>query len=591
MKYIIIDRDKLNNIFLTVKDEINNQPSMVWVRWFGFLFSMTITLGVTVCSTTDYRRDYIYYIFIIILVILSLIIIVLTLTYKNKIIKYYFSNNTKILELDLIQQKIEDASEYKEEQTLIVLDIKEGKEYLFPVANNDRRRNCYMFPFLKNMEAYRQEDGQFKNEEIIEQVQGMLDTKLLLNFCEIQNMDVRGTALNMEDLMVDFHFKYIHLYPESAFLKSHFQDLISKKYKYKSIRELVENRETILNNTLAVTSIENNLQSIQKSVQCYSHRKTGIVWNIDKECDVNCRMCAYGTKIDRKMTLAQKKRVIDAMHDIDVNSLDFAVGSKVEIDELKEIILYAREIHPVMDIKLTATAVILEKIESDFFKNNNIGVDITYDVPTNLTSDSQYRPCSYNKENFKIAKDLITEGVKVHAHVVIHEQNTEHIEYLQEITGVLNKIGIEEILYIRLMPVGRLRLKDYPNVLLRKDSYSGLLAIVKNDPDRLKLHCALQGLTGENVSCQLGCKKLGISPNGDVFSCPWAEHLDINNRKNPFYIGNIITSNFSFVNMLLRSDNYNDILKNNYKNQPHCKIFAYLAGGAFEYRDRLYSNI
>lgn len=459
-------------------------------------------------------------------------------------------------------------------------------EYYFPVQRNDRRKNSYMFPYIKNAEVYR-EDEKLKVQEIIERIKGVLNTDIPINFNHIHSIDIRDTALNMEKILIDFHFQYIHIYPISAFFKSYLHKIISKKYEYKSIQELKEDEATLLNNTIAIKAVEQNLYDIKQSMKLYSDRKTGVVWNIDKTCGINCSICAYGSAKTHKISLVQKKKIIDAMSELDVDNIDFAVGSGADIEELKKIIQYTRDKYPRLKIKLTATADILSQIEMKFFKMCRIEIDITYDHPIDIDDSSSVRPISYSKENINYAKLLVQEQIPVHAHVVIHEQNI-NIEHLQSITDKLIEVGIDEILYLRLMPVGKLKLESYPNSLIDSNSYEGLLSIV-NRTQNAVLHCALQGLNNSLCPCQLGCMKLGISSNGDVFTCPWAEHLNVVNKHNPFFVGNIISSNYMFINMLSKSESFSKTMSYYRDNQPHCKIFAYLNGGnPYENKDPLY---
>lgn len=590
-KYILIGKDRLENIFLKAKDG----SSTICAKWIGILCSLFLPLIITVFTVKDYKWDFMFPIIIFVTAVLGVTIIILLCSdFKN--IKYFYFSDYK--SFDDIRKQIENDSVYKKENTLIILDIKEKKskdgkiEYFFPVKRSDKRKNSYMFPYLKQAEKYKDSDGQINIEAVKIQIKEYFGIEIPIGINHIHELDIQDTSLNMEKLPIDFHFQYLHVYPESPFFKNYLRKIIEEKgkYEYKSIIEIKSDEPTIINNTIAVNSIQQNIQTIKRSIKMYANRRTGIVWNIDKNCNLNCTICAYGNHREKSMTLEQKKKVIDAMSVLDIDNIDFATGSSPNINELKKILEHAKDRLPNTVRKITATANVLQNIGIDFIKKNSIEVDITYDYPHLETSTSEHRPKDYNIQNFKIAETLIKQKIKVHAHVVIHSNNTD-IEFLQSITDKLNEIGINEILFIRLMPVGNQSYLEYPTILTQKSTYEGVLNITndRNNAD-IELHCALQGLNDKKAPCQLGCRKLGISQNGDVFTCPWAEHLDVEKGKNPFFIGNIVSKNFSFMNTLMQSERYKNTLNRSIENQPHCKIFAYMNGeDMFSKQDTLFS--
>lgn len=590
-KYILIGKDRLENIFLKAKDS----SSTTCAKWVGFICSLFLPLIITVFTVKDYKWDFMFPIIIFVTAILGVAIIILLCSDFKNIKSFYFSDTKSF---DDIREQIEENSVYKKENTLIILDIKEKKikdgkiEYIFPVKRSDKRKNSYMFPYLKQAEKYKDNDGQINMEAIKTELKEYFGIEIPIGINHIHELDIQDTSLNMEKLPIDFHFQYLHIYPESPFFKNYLRKMIEEKgkYEYKSIIDIKSDEPTIINNTIAVNSIQQNIQTIKNSINMYANRRTGIVWNIDKTCDLKCAICAYGNYKERSMTLEQKKKVIDAMNVLNVDNIDFATGSSPNINELKKILEYAKNKLLNTVIKITATADVLKNIGIDFIQRNNLEVDITYDYPHLETKASEHRPINYNSQNFDVAKMLIKQRIKVHAHVVIHNNNTD-IEFLQSITDELKKIGINEILFIRLMPVGNQAAIEYPTILTQKSTYEGVLNIT-NDPNNadIELHCALQGLNDQKNPCQLGCRKLGISQSGDIYTCPWAEHLDVEKSKNPFFIGNIVTKNFSFMKTLMQSEKYKNTLNRSAENQPHCKIFAYKNGeDIFLKQDTLFS--
>lgn len=84
----------------------------------------------------------------------------------------------------------------------------------------------------------------------------------------------------------------------------------------------------------------------------------------------------------------------------------------------------------------------------------------------------------------------------------------------------------------------------------------------------------------------MGCQKLGISMHGDLYSCPWAEHLQ--GEDNPFLIGNLLSAG-NIDDLILNNELYSSTNHNKTKNQPHCKIFSYVYGDdPYSKTDKIY---
>ena len=593
VEWILIKKDRLDVIFSNAKEK---EPTVI-PKLVTFTFGLLVTL-VTTISTGELTKVIatVYYTITGALVLL----ILLGFAFKwQEIIDFFKPSHV----FDDIKNRILADSAYENENTFIYFDAKEHKqgeeiEYLFPVRRRQENSNSYFFPYIRNAEKFKSDEDHLKTEEIKKYIQNALNINIPVGIKLLHELDnAKGTKLNKDNKPQDVHFQFIHAYSESPFLKSYLHKILETQeiepYEYKSIGELKKDSPTLINNSIVISSMQDGISYIRKYIKEYTDRKTKIIWNIDKNCNTNCSICAFGKTNKKPMSLDQKKKIIEAMKNIDIDFIDFSTGTTPNIEHLKQILTYTKQNLQNTVIRITATANVIRNIGIDFIKNNKIEVDITYDYPHSVIPyNAAHRPdATYNQANFDIASELRKKKVEVNAHVVIHKDNTE-ITCLQEIKKQLNNINVKNILFIRLMPVGNQNdISKYPPELCIKETYDGVLKIIRNQhgDDLVELHCALRGLdTKDSSHCQIGCCKLGISQNGDIFTCPWAEHLNFDKPEdNPFFIGNIINEDFSFIN-ILKSEKFRDILNKNANNQPHCKIFAYKNGDEFSKKDPLY---
>ena len=103
---------------------------------------------------------------------------------------------------------------------------------------------------------------------------------------------------------------------------------------------------------------------------------------------------------------------------LNIKELDLATGNQVDVSKLKEVIEYASvKLHN--KISLTTTSDVLSRIERNFLKKKHINIELTYDYPQESNA-YHYRSREYSKDNYELAKSLISEGIKVSALVVLH---------------------------------------------------------------------------------------------------------------------------------------------------------------------------
>lgn len=584
--FVIIHALKLKTIFLEAK---NKKKTILPYAPFASVF---LTLIISLLSTNTYN-DFLFVkgeqfqVVIIIFAALCLFAIIGIAVYKHMATK---KKEVFDYDLDKIEQEIIDSSSNKQKKNLILLFVqKENNKIKFLVKRKETWNHSYFFPYIEDNYSSDISDDLTDIKRKIKN-SFSINASILITLRHLTKLDMRSVKVNPFGIPQHHTFRFIYITSSSPF----FYNLINKElqggsnaFEFKDVDFLLSDKTTFEKNGDVVEILKSNIDNILDIHNQNSQHKTSkIIWNIDKKCNNQCSFCAYGAQDKNKeLELSDKKKVIDSLKDLYINDIDFSVGNNPNIDHLKQTIIYTKKKYPHVRISLTATNEVLTALltENDFIKKNISCIDISYDCPHNLNDAN--RPRFFNEDNYKIAKELTNKKYAVKIHTVINADT--NAKSIRSIRQNLNKINISDILLIRLMPVGNQTISDYPKQLLNATFYQNLmtdLSTVKG----IKYHCSLLGLKDKSSKspCELGCNKLGISDSGDIYVCPWAEHL--NDEDNPFLIGNVLEEE-NLKDLLLQSDLYKNIIEKKNNNQPHCKIFAHvLAKNMFYKEDILY---
>ena len=582
-QYILIHKTTLENVFLRKKP----------IEFIGILFSVELALIVSLITTKDYVSVFGLHaeavgsfvkIVISVLPIIGLVYFLIIATKKDN-----------ILTLSALEKEIKKHSlTGPVENTIVFLFCKKDRGIVkFAVAKKEKWNNSYFFP-------YKKEKGPIEDlSNYIERNKNIIVNDALKNngfaididTIVLHDLAFSSTKLSAEGIPRQFMFRFVQVFPRSQFLRKYMEEKIFEYgYEFKGIEELLSDRATIKYNSDVADRLQEYMKLIQNNLDEFSKIPSKIVWNIDKNCTSNCKICAYGDGEHNVVTLPEKKQIVDSLRSVDVTSIDVATGNSPNINDLREIMAYIRNQLPGIDLSITTTANVINDLSVAFIKQKKINVDITYDVMDgDQEKKNKFRPDGYGDENYNVAKVLVKSKVKVKVHVVIFEDTSD--ADILTIRNKLHQLKIHDILLIRLMPVGKQAFKDYPQNLLDKSVYEKIIKAIRNNKDGIRFHCALQGIVGTNCiakyQCELGINKLGISSTGDIFACPWAEHLCLS--ENPFKLGNILNEGTDMATLLINSENYLKLISRNSENQPHCKIFASYSGDMFSKTDALYS--
>lgn len=573
--YILISKERLSNIFLS-------QTTDGWSYALSFASTVFFTCLIPLLTVNSFNEFLglkaieVQAIFKVVfgLSILA-IIIILVHNLKNG---YVIKPDSMKMKEEIIKNNMFDS-----DNTVILIfpKIEKGK-LAFYVSKNSNWDQSMFFPYLSLDEN---ENINEKND-IIMKISQKFNLSFAIDYEYLQKMDHENTKLNSKSLPHNIKYKYLFVYPKSRFYISEMNRVLEDSgYTAIPLEDLKKDSKTIMHNGDVINQVENKINLISPLANAKINGRTKIIWNLYKGCSNGCSFCAYGLPKDEQadFSVERAKKIIESLTYLNIKEIDIATGNKVDSLKLKEVIEYASlKLHN--KISLTTTSDVIKKMDKGFLKKQHINIELTYDYPQE-NSTFKYRPKEYSEDNYKLAKSLVSDGIKVSALVVLHPDLNN--AQLLKIKKDLSKLKITDILFLRLMPVGKQSFNLYPSELKRKEHYSSAKKIVKENKI-YRFHCALSAIDDMDGKkyCDIGIDKLGIDADGKVYACPWAEHI-ANKEESPFYLGDLLISE-NAMSMLSESENYSKILSHA-NNGKACKVFSYLqSGNIFSNQDVLY---
>lgn len=575
---ILIDKIVLENIFLRYKNKNAN-----WVKK-GVYFSSSsmISLGLSKITTDTYGTflwfdSYESKILITILLTLSVCAFLISCS-----LWIYFYHKGEMESVDTLQQNIIGHNKYEEDFTYILLFPKYEKGQLrFLVMKKDSWENSYFFPYLKHQ--FGDENISANESAIKDEIRKKYGIDIPIYVKEITPSVISVTKLK-NGMPKDFHFRFLYINSTSPFFRTYlFERMENIGFSGMTIEQISEDKTTAVNNGKVLSVIEENLSEIRRLCDISKKERTKIIWNVDKRCNKGCNICVYGRSSMSEIDKEELLSIADSILSVDVGDIDLSVGNEANVDDMKHLIEYIKGKSKI-NISITATSDILSEIGFEFLNKNISEIEITYDYPHDKEWKSGIRPVNYNKENIELAKSFYSKNPKFRITINIILHKDMNVQSLKAILRELNKNNFTKYNLLRLMPLGNVSLADYPSNLYDRRFYEDLFnAFKKSNPH---IHCALRGLKNDQPLCRMGHSKLGISSNGDVYVCAWAEHIN-KDEDNPFYVGNLEESD-NLKSLLVNNEKFISIIE--HEQTKDCKLFSCLQGrDMWSGTDKLYN--
>jgi len=522
----------------TFQELENKKAVRLPVTW---LISTIITLLIPILTTKEYvpilfiSASYVELILLIIIISLSVLLIIFLII---KFINIVINKKWEKINIEHIKKALYKNSEELNMYTLLLLIPDCSTNKLCILAKKEPDWDYALFlPHIK---------CSFEEYNTLKELNNILHRKITshINFIyePLHELEIKNDIKFHKDqgVLRRYNYKFIFIYPNSNFLFDIFiNEFKDQGYDFYSIPDMKEDKISWERNSTIINKLNEYGYDLNKKFNLLNRNSNRLVWNISECCNHGCEFCAFGNydiaKINQKLDI---DRIIQQLNKIKIKIIDISCGDLLDIEYLKECIVELKKAG--YEINLTATYVIIKKLDINFIKKNITMIEFSYD---SLENDV-HRSKGYNDNNYSCIKDLSKKlqkhKISFKALIILYI----HLTYknFKKIIQKLQSIDVKDATLIRLMPVGSMSKKQYPEKLLKKEFYKDYLDFCNDKKDfKIIPHCSFDGMNKKIKYCNKGISKLSMGPTGDIYSCPWGEHLSNGNKK--YYLGNILYDN------------------------------------------------
>jgi len=342
-----------------------------------------------------------------------------------------------------------------------------------------------------------------------------------------------------------------------------------------------------------------------------------IIWNITKQCDYQCSICATHDPHRKELLATDKMKVFNSIctAKTKIRILDFAGGDPCCSDDSVQVIKSAINVLDAERVSVTTTGNGLKKLCEDdrvgMLTQCEITIDAAHESLSSATKAGTFsrQQEQYSTTNLEVAHDLSEHVQKLVINVPILDDDLTD----EEIDILGNKINAIKTHYpelklkhqlLRLMPVGAFipshRKDDYISHYNPIDAAKRIKEKIESFGIECRYHCSLRILPEINdctENCGMLMQKLGIDCAGNVFACAWGAYFplskDCDITKNPFYLGNLLETNLSKLldeNLSTKTEQYRNIFRevNGSTKRRFCSVISwYSQETMFENHDPL----
>ncbi len=551
---ILISKKEIENI--SYEYIRKNKLSSTFTLLLGLVIPLWFTLFI---SNTTENHDTI--------IICGTILIIMTITVIVLGIYIYMQRHKKDLVLQ-INEKAENDADY----TAIFIISKifidnDGKRSIELLVQEKKSWGCDFLPYLKMDKDISIEDQTNKLKKGLANIINV-DPEIIEIFKIDSAYSIKfSVPENTEKL-----YRYVFF---TVSISKHLHLSLINNQKWVSIDTLLNDVNVIRINGDVVDNL-NKLRS--KITDSFSNKNNfiepiKIIWNITSKCHFNCSICGTYNQERSELTESQKYQALVSILTIkdSIRELDFAGGDPLMDPDSIKIIMNSVDFLGKNRVSITTTGHGIENLSDEIKLQILSNCELTIDNPDPDEDSTIRMGRKYNNINAVRAQIDRKFMSKLTINVPILDTNIDHNRIVSLVKRI-NSINPQEVVLIRLMPVGKVNLASYPSNY-NPDTF---INTFKNNLEKniiLHLQCALRCKYSDGCYCNMLQEKIGIDCCGNVFACAWAAYLDCNVHDNPFYIGNLI--NKSLKDILL-SNEANEIRQRLSKNHKHCCIFSYV---------------
>jgi len=331
-----------------------------------------------------------------------------------------------------------------------------------------------------------------------------------------------------------------------------------------------------------------------------------LIWTLTHLCHKKCRFCCvdaqyidenctdyhsfkefnYNLRIGKntnpgnifvpktnELSFNEKIRVIDNISLTNEKiRIDFSGGDPFIIPENLKLIKYATDIFGKKAISVSTTLNSLYKIEIN---------ELSYSIAEIGLSISDFiGDGDPSEELLRMFDTFYKTRVKVKVHIPLTRRFLNRT-YCLKIFKKLHQLKIDEILLMRLFPVGRIYTRQF-NMLTRNEHLEIMDNFFHLETEyclpKIIIQCALQGIysNGKENSCKMGCNSFGVTADGLLILSAWGYGKNGKPLGSDWIIGDLKTT---VIDDLLKNNKVMQFEKEGIMNNGHCKVYCWIYGG------------
>jgi MoaA/NifB/PqqE/SkfB family radical SAM enzyme len=282
-----------------------------------------------------------------------------------------------------------------------------------------------------------------------------------------------------------------------------------------------------------------------------------VIWEITNECNYGCKYCIFastGRKPEGELDTSQVFKVLRELRDNGFTYVKYTGGEPFIREDMMDILRETKALGFDCDISTNASKITPQMAHELALLDLEM-IHVSLDGHT-----QQIHEAVRGKKSFfptiEGLKNLTQANNKIRIGCVIHEHNQK---YLKEMIEYCEGLGINELIFSMMEPVGRLKDK---NIGLSNKSSSDLKNDILSHPHTIKVSHNLEPMLAtlkplsqlKSKSCPGGDKFLFINSLGMVSPCPWVAD------KRPDLIAENINKN-SLHEIMQSMNKFQDITK------------------------------
>lgn len=259
------------------------------------------------------------------------------------------------------------------------------------------------------------------------------------------------------------------------------------------------------------------------------------LWNITNKCNLDCNYCYQdaGT-LREELTLERSLKLIDEFEEVGVWAISFGGGEPLlKKDKLYKIVKKANSKNMLCSIMTNGTLLTKETVK-ELIENGITRASISLDSTKRVSHDNFRGKEGYWEKTMGGILNCLEFGIKTKITATIGKSN---ISEMENIINLGNTLGVGEIEFTTLLPVGRG--KNIPSEYLSKEQVASMLQIacrhsrdgatitMATNPEYLPCQKEYFGNESneiayglkDDIGCMAGIGWFAIQPEGYVTPC------------------------------------------------------------------------